>query len=474
LPFGIINVSSPLGNFEYSNNNGATYQAAPIFGALAPGNYNIIVRNTSTGCVSDPSTTLIVNALPVAPDIPTATVTIQPTCTTPTGTVVVTAPTGNNLEYSVNGINYQTSRTFNLLAPNTYNVTVRNTTTNCVSTPLSLTVNPIPGAPAAPTVGITNPTCSAPLTGNITVTNPLDPAYQYSINGINYQTNPVFNGLTPNTYNVTVKETSTGCVSAVTIGTILAAPPVSPLPTAPPQPEYCVGDVPSGPFAASGIGLLWYANLSGGTGSTTAPLPNTSTFGQKIYYVTQTIPNGCESGRLPVIIEVNALPTVSAGPDRRINIGESVVLQGFASGNNVNILWSPSATLLNAATSRPTATPKVNTPYTITVVTADGCVGTDDVMVVVIEPINIPNIFSPNGDGLNDLWIIDKIEQYPNSVVEIFNRYGNKIFERKGYSRASAWDGTNKGAPLPVGAYYYILRLGDDSKARTGVISIIR
>jgi hypothetical protein len=387
---------------------------------------------------------------------------------------VITAPTGTNLEYSINGTSYQASLTFSGLTPNSYNVTVRNTATGCVSSPTSLTVNPIPGAPQAPTVGITNPTCSAPLTGNITVTNPLGAGFQYSINGINYQINPQFSGLVPNTYNVTVTETATGCTSSVTLGTILPPPPVSPLPTAPQQPDYCVGDVPSGPFAASGIGLQWYATASGGTGSTTAPLPNTSTPGQKIYYVTQTITNGCESGRLPVIIEVNALPVVGAGPDRRINIGESVILQGTALGNNVNILWSPSGTLLNANTARPTAKPLINTTYTITVVTADGCVGTDDVNVVVIEPISIPNIFSPNGDGFNDLWIIDKIEQYPNAVVEIFNRYGKKIFERKGYSRASAWDGTNAGSPLPVGAYYYILRLGDDTKARTGVISIIR
>jgi gliding motility-associated-like protein len=94
--------------------------------------------------------------------------------------------------------------------------------------------------------------------------------------------------------------------------------------------------------------------------------------------------------------------------------------------------------------------------------------------VFVFEPIDIPNVFSPNGDGFNDLWIIDKLEQYPNSIVEVYNRYGKKIFERKGYNRSNAWDGTNGGSPLPVAPYYYILRLGDGSKAFAGVISIIR
>jgi gliding motility-associated-like protein len=94
--------------------------------------------------------------------------------------------------------------------------------------------------------------------------------------------------------------------------------------------------------------------------------------------------------------------------------------------------------------------------------------------VIVFEPIDIPNAFSPNGDGFNDLWIIDKLEQYPNAVVEIYNRYGNKIFERKGYNRSNAWNGTNNGSPLPVAPYYYILRLGNGTKPMAGVISIIR
>ena len=60
---------------------------------------------------------------------PTASATVQPTCTTPTGTIVVTAPVGANLEYSINGITYQSSTTFSGLTSNTYNVTVTITIT---------------------------------------------------------------------------------------------------------------------------------------------------------------------------------------------------------------------------------------------------------------------------------------------------------------------------------------------------------
>jgi gliding motility-associated-like protein len=59
-------------------------------------------------------------------------------------------------------------------------------------------------------------------------------------------------------------------------------------------------------------------------------------------------------------------------------------------------------------------------------------------------------------------------------VVQIFNRYGQKILERKGYNSSNAWDGTNNGQVLPVGAYYYILDFGDGEAPKSGVISIIR
>jgi gliding motility-associated-like protein len=63
---------------------------------------------------------------------------------------------------------------------------------------------------------------------------------------------------------------------------------------------------------------------------------------------------------------------------------------------------------------------------------------------------------------------------YSNSVVQIFNRYGNMIFERFGYNSSNAWDGTLNGKPVPVGAYYYIIRLSTDKKPVGGVVSIIR
>jgi len=82
------------------------------------------------------------------------------------------------------------------------------------------------------------------------------------------------------------------------------------------------------------------------------------------------------------------------------------------------------------------------------------------------------NQFSPNQDGINDLLIINCINQYPNNTLEIYNRYGSKVFDAKPYD--NTWDGTRKNAELPLGTYFYILNLGDNSEVRKGWIQIIR
>ncbi len=108
IPTGTIVVSAPLGaGLEYSI-DGTAYQASPTFNLVAPGTYNVTVRN-ATGCVSG-ATSITVNAPAAAPAAPTASVTVQPTCAIPTGTIVISAPLGAGLEYSIDGTAYQVHR----------------------------------------------------------------------------------------------------------------------------------------------------------------------------------------------------------------------------------------------------------------------------------------------------------------------------------------------------------------------------
>ncbi|WP_157766126.1 T9SS type B sorting domain-containing protein, partial [Aquimarina aggregata] len=98
---------------------------------------------------------------------------------------------------------------------------------------------------------------------------------------------------------------------------------------------------------------------------------------------------------------------------------------------------------------------------------------------VITQCLTVFNEFSPNNDGTNDTFTIDCITQYPDNRLEIYNRWGNIVFEKDGYD--NTWDGTSNGRAviyvedkLPVGTYYYILDLGDGTKPKSGWIYLNR
>ncbi|MBK7946548.1 MAG: gliding motility-associated C-terminal domain-containing protein [Flavobacteriales bacterium] len=108
------------------------------------------------------------------------------------------------------------------------------------------------------------------------------------------------------------------------------------------------------------------------------------------------------------------------------------------------------------------------------------CGTTTDTMTVYIKDcltIKIPDAFSPNGDGTNDEFVITNIESYPNNTFQVFNRWGNKVYEASPYT--NKWDGTSQFGSafkegLPESTYYYILDLGNGSDAYTGFIYLRR
>ena len=89
-----------------------------------------------------------------------------------------------------------------------------------------------------------------------------------------------------------------------------------------------------------------------------------------------------------------------------------------------------------------------------------------------LSGLTIPNTFTPNNDGINDLWDIKGIENYPTAVVQIFNRYGQKVFESRGYSQP--FDGRSSGSPLPTGVYYYIINLNANCSLVSGSLTLVR
>jgi gliding motility-associated-like protein len=102
-----------------------------------------------------------------------------------------------------------------------------------------------------------------------------------------------------------------------------------------------------------------------------------------------------------------------------------------------------------------------------------GCgTATDDVVVKVFGELKIPNAFSPNGDGINDTWRIDALAVYPQSVVRIFDRYGQQVYSSTGYN--IPWDGRKNGKPVPIGLYYYLIDTKNGVDEFKGSIMVIR
>jgi gliding motility-associated-like protein len=174
-----------------------------------------------------------------------------------------------------------------------------------------------------------------------------------------------------------------------------------------------------------------------------------------------------------VRVNVWRKPIANAGPDLKMLVGSPIRLKGSASGTLINYSWIPLSYMIQSNS----LTPVVNPPETITfkliVNSTLGCGTSDDeVLVKVFEKIPVPNAFSPNGDGINDKWTIDFLENFPECQVEIFSRYGQVVYRSVGYNKP--WDGTFKNRPVPAGTYYYIVNLKNGIQKINGFVDVLR
>jgi gliding motility-associated-like protein len=222
---GAINIT-PTGNpGDTYSIDGVNYSSTTTYSNLNPGSYSVTVRNSS-GCVSAPFNAVI-NTQPAVPVAPTVSV-VQPTCTVATGSLTISAPTGTEFTYSIDGANYGSSTTFNNLSAGTYNVTVKNTS-GCISTPTVAVIDPQPAKPTAPviTVSESSPVCAGT---SVTLTSSLATSYQWYNEGV------AIVGANSQTYTTNLSGTFTVVVTnAAGCSSLPSAPEVvtvNPIPTA--------------------------------------------------------------------------------------------------------------------------------------------------------------------------------------------------------------------------------------------------
>ena len=170
------------------------------------------------------------------------------------------------------------------------------------------------------------------------------------------------------------------------------------------------------------------------------------------YTVTATL--GSCSTQNTITVNVAPGATANAGTDASVIAGDTHQITGTASQGTY--AWSPSSGLSSSTILNPVAGPQTTTTYTLTVTTAQGCIASDDITITVVPYCIKPmEAFTPNGDGINDRWLITNGNCLRTATAQVFNRYGAKVFESADYR--NTWDGTYKGKPLPDGTYYFII-----------------
>ncbi|HEY1024651.1 MAG TPA: PKD domain-containing protein [Sphingobacteriaceae bacterium] len=180
--------------------------------------------------------------------------------------------------------------------------------------------------------------------------------------------------------------------------------------------------------------------------------------------------NGCENS-IARSVSVFA-PSLEAGPNLIIVQGGQIDVKIKSDGNSLTYKWVPSTGLDRDDVKEPVASPDVTTTYRVTISTQEGCMLSDNITVNVVRDIVIPNTFTPNSDGVNDLWEIKELNTNPLVEVNVFNRYGELLFTSVGYN--DPWDGRHKGQDVPVGTYYYIVNHKNLGKIISGSVTILR
>jgi gliding motility-associated-like protein len=191
-----------------------------------------------------------------------------------------------------------------------------------------------------------------------------------------------------------------------------------------------------------------YVWNTGGTGQT-ATMDNTNA---GMVYVIAT--NGCGADTAYMTITSDSLTGVYAGEDQSTAIGISVDLE--ATGGGISYTWTPADDLSCSTCANPVATPLHTTTYTVISQNANGCTDSDEVTITVDETVSVllPDIFSPNGNGINDVLLV-RGTGIRGMVFRIYDRWGQKIFES--LDQAAGWDGTFNGKQLDTGVFVYTL-----------------
>jgi gliding motility-associated-like protein len=276
--------------------------------------------------------------------------------------------------------------------------------------------------------------------------------------------NPVATPVVTTSYIVT-GTSAFGCQASDTIVVTVNQPVTV---TVSPDDSVCLGR--SVQLVASGAALYAWSPAAGLSNPAIAN-PLASPVVTTTYQVIGSDNKYCFSDTQNIKTSVFNYPTVNAGPDVTIPVGSSYQIQGTGSPDIVSINWLPVKGLSCTNCLSPLATPQSTTTYVVNVTNNGTCPAADSLTITVVcnnTNFFVPNTFSPNGDGVNDVFYVRGKGLHIIPSMIIYNRWGQIVFEKRDFAPndpSAGWDGTINGKKAPVDVYVYTIEIICDNSS---------
>jgi gliding motility-associated-like protein len=466
---GTITIEASGTGIEYSIDGGATFQPSNVFTDLPAGTYDIVVA--SSGCQLTASVELINEAGPVIDAI----VAVDPLCSgASNGTITVQASGNGPFQYSVDGgTTFVGTSTFNGLAPGTYDIVVRDPG-GCESTGTAALADPVL---LEVTVAVTDPGCSGACNGTATATvigGTIGNGYQYTWpNGTGSATSAQAIGVCAGTFSMEVTDAN-GCTATASY-TLVDALPFT-IEGADATDETCQGICDGTITVDASTGVAY----SIGQGAPQAsPVFNGLCPG--VYTITVADANGCTASIADTVV---AGPVIIASFTTTPTIASTLEPNFVFTNNSTNaVSYAWDFGIYGTSTeAEPTLTlPALATEFTacLTATNAEGCTDTQCAVLIVRADlaIYVPNTFTPDGDGINDMFrVVGDPGLNENFRLGIFDRWGEEIHTSTDI--LEGWDGSYGGVDSQDGVYVWRVSVQDPTTAEiynfVGHVTLLR
>lgn len=459
-PLSICGVSSStltpsiLGASSYSWSTGASTETITV---STSGTYSLLVSASS--CTASASINVVIS--------PTPTVSIPPQlgiCSGASATVTpVSILPGGAYTYTWSNGSHATS--LNVSSPTVLTLTITNTATGCTAVSNACTItassNPVVSLSSSPVVFCNG--LSATLTPTVTAGTP---GYSYS-----WTPSSLGNGATANTSNVgtfTVLVVDQNlCRGTATVSTLMSSPTVV---LASPDLTICPHECAHIQATANSL----YPPLTYSWSNNASTQDTTNMCSAGTVTVTATDAKGCKvSNVITVINDISPIASFTATPSSPVTPGQSINFTSTStipSGTITSNVWTFGDATGSSGSSVTHAYNEVGT-YTVilTVTGSAGCVDTASMVYVVDAVLMIPNVITPNGDGVNDYLKFKGLESFNSNTLTIFNRWGKKLFEQDNYK--NDWNGGGH----TDGTYFFILSVPEATPSTyKGYFQLIR